>query len=164
MTTVNKFIVGDKVKHTLEEVVYAIKWIDYNDSKAGIVRTERVNGLSTGKTVPLAELEMVEPSVHIDRPLKPISKMSKEELRKHVRLLREGRREVFVNTSLGKSGGKKKKKAKKKKRKKKKKKQNKLDKLRKKYPDLNEEKLKSVAEMGEDWAEKFIPGFSKKED
>lgn len=157
MALANKFILGDIVEHTISNGRYRITWIDHDDERAGIVRVEKEYGHWEGKEVPLAELKLIKPSIHIDRPLKPVSEMTEDELREHVRLLREGRQEA-LSSSKSKTSKKKSKSTKKKK-----KKASKLTKLKKKYPDQSDEVLETVADMGEDWAEKFIPNFTKKE-
>ena len=158
MATTNKFIVGDIVEDTLGSQG-RISWLDYDEHKAGVVSKENAYGHWEGGVKPLAELKLVEPSVHVNRPLKPINEMDESELREHVRLLREGRQESIVRVNEKSSGSK----SKKKKRKKKKKKKSKRAKLKEKYPDLDSDKLEAVVDMGEDWADKFVDGFSKKE-
>lgn len=92
-----KFILGDLVKHTLTDMTYRIAWIDHNSLEAGIISQEAKYNAWEGKVVSLAELELVEPSVHVQRPLKPVSEMSEPEMREHIRLLREGRQEALQN-------------------------------------------------------------------
>lgn len=111
-TIARKFIVGDLVKHTLTDDIYRITWIAHGDDKAGIVKKEKRYGAWEGKEVPLVELTLVKPSVHTSRPLKPVNDMTTEELREHVRLLREGRHEALVNRSESSGKSKRKRKSK----------------------------------------------------
>ncbi len=117
---VNKFIIGDVVKYKNKQL--RIQWINHNKQEAGCIVNESTSGNLIGETIPLDKLELVKSSLHTQRPLKPISKMTEDELREHVRLLREGRHEEIVNGYHMR-----------KRKSKKKKPSGKLDKLKKKY-------------------------------
>lgn len=93
----NKFIVGDIVKCAVTDTIYRINWINHERMNAGCSTQESRTGEWTGNVYQLAELEMVTPSIHIRRPLKPINEMTEDELREQVRILREGRQESLVN-------------------------------------------------------------------
>ena len=139
-----KFLPGDVVSHTLKPFQYKIVWINYNKDEAGICKNETPTRKVGADVVPLAELELVKPSIHAERPFKPIKDMSEAELWEHVRLLRKGRQESVVAMSTGSSG-----KSKSKSKKTKTKTKSKTAKLKEKYPDLPDSVYDQMLKQGE---------------
>lgn len=136
-----KFLVGDIVKH--KDSSYKLQWVNYDNNQCGIIKSETAYGATAGKVVDISEIELIEPTIHKQRPLKPVSEMSTDELREHVRLLREGRQESIINMRREK---------KKRKTKSKSKKKSKTQKLKEKYPDLPDKAIKMMMKQGEETA------------
>ncbi len=136
-----KYLQGDIVEHSLSETRYKILLIHAESDEATIIPEDEICwGNENAQKVPLAELNLVKPSIHTSRPFKPVREMSEHEMREHIRLLREGRFESI--------GYKKKKKRKTKTRTK----ETEFDKLRAKYPDYPDLAISMMVKHGEETA------------